>query len=421
MTEPSTDGPPGGATEAIDPSDGQVTDGQAPDGPAPDGRRSWIVAIAGAIGMVFTFGTAFSYGVFRAPVSATFGVDPVALSTVFSAMLFTFFIGSGIVGIFAARLPARGVLLACSVVTGLLAPSLYVVDSLAGLLVVFATMGLAGGTTFVLVASIVPRWFRRHRGAATGLVFVGNGVGLTVLPPAWEYAFSTVGVREGFLWLMGVTAVAFACTGAVCRRPEWAETSGSSLGELVVWLRGLVGTRTFQLLVVGIGLSFAWYQLFAAYAIDLFTARGLAGGTASAAFGLVGGVSIASRIGGGYVADRIGSRLAFIGSLSCVIVGLGALLVPSSSTLALGIFLVGLGSGGGATLYVPLLMEVYSPERDTAIIGVFNLSPGVSAIAMPPLGAATIAYTDGYTTAIVVTIAITVLGVGLTAFATTPD
>ncbi|SDY40747.1 MFS transporter [Halopenitus persicus] len=388
---------------------------------APDGRRSWIVAVAGAIGMVFTFGTPLSYGVFRDPVSAAFGIDPVALSTVFSAMLFTFFIGAGVMGVVAARLPARGVLLGCAAVTGLLAPSLFVVDSYLGLLVVFAAMGLAGGTAFVLIASIVPRWFEKRRGAATGLIFVGNGLGLTVLPPLWEHAFSTVGVRHGFLYLLGATAVGFGVTGAVCRRPEWAETSTATLAELVDWVRELAGMRTFRLLFVGIGLSFGWYQLLAAYAIDLFAARGLAGATASAAFGLIGGVSIASRIGGGYVADRVGSRLAFLTSLACVIGGLASLLVPSIPTLAVGIGLIGLGLGGCATLYVPLLMAVYSPEKDTAIIGVFNVPPGIGALAMPPVGTALITYTDGYAAAIALTLALAVLALWVIAAGTAAE
>lgn len=382
-------------------------------GPTADSRYSWFVAILGAIAMVFTFGTPLSYGIFRAPFSEAFGVSPVALSTVFSVMLFTFFIGSGVIGVLSVRLPARGVLLAAAGATGLIAPALFVVDSYSGLLVVFAVLGLALGTAFVLTASIVPRWFDEYRGAATGLIFVGNGLGLFVLPPLWQRAFATFGVRQGFLAIMSATAVAFVLVGLVCRRPPWTDQSVTTAREIVGWVAGLARTRTFQLLFVGMGLAFAWYQLLAAFAVDLFAARGLSEAGASTAFGFIGGVSIISRIGGGYLGDRFGSRRAFLASLVFATGGIVLLVIPQVPVLAVGVFLIGLGLGGSATLYIPVLMQVYPPEKDTAVIGVFNVAGGLGSLLMPPLGTATIAYTDGYTVAILLTVVVTVVAFGL--------
>ncbi|WP_394341246.1 MFS transporter [Natrarchaeobaculum sulfurireducens] len=353
--------------------------------------------------MVFTFGTPLSYGIFREPFSDAFGISPLALSGVFAVMLFTFFIGSGLVGVFGARFPARAVLLSCTIATGVIAPSLYVVDSLAGLTVVFAVLGLALGTVFVLVASVVPRWFDRRRGAATGLIFVGNGLGLAVLPPVWQVTISAVGVRQGFLLILSVTTAAFLLAGLVCRRPQWASHSSATAGELLEWLARLGGTRSFQLLFVGMALSFAWYQLLAAYAVDLFAHRGLTAAGASATFGLIGGVSIVSRIGSGYLADTMGSRRAFLASLTSAAAGIALLFVPATAALPAAIALIGLGLGGTATLYIPLLMTVYSPEKDTAIVGLFNVAIGVAALAMPPLGTASVAYTESFTIAVLLT------------------
>ncbi|WP_226481629.1 MFS transporter [Natrinema amylolyticum] len=385
----------------------------------PDGRRSWIVALVGSIAMVFTFGTPFSYGVFQRPFSEAFGIPQVTLSTVFAVMLFTFFIGSGAVGVFAARLPARAVILACAGATGVIAPALYIAESRLGLTVVFAVLGLALGTVFVLLASIVPRWFEERRGAATGLIFVGNGLGLFVLPPLWQRVLSQFGVRRGFLVVMAVTAVAFALAGVTCRRPRWADQSAAAPGDLLEWVGGLVGTRTFQLLFIGIGLAFAWYQLLAAFAIDLFASRGLTEASASTAFGLIGGVSIISRVGSGYATDVVGSRRAFLASLCCSAVGIVLLFAPQVSVLAVAVFLIGIGLGGCATLYVPLLMGIYDPEMDTAIVGVFNIAIGTSALVMPLLGTASITYTGGYTVAILLTFVVTVVSLWATIAGTT--
>mgnify|MGYP003852548237 CR=1 FL=1 len=368
--------------------------------------------------MVFTFGTVFSYGIFRDPFSATFGASPLALSVAFSIMLFTFFVGSGVVGIFGVRFPARAVLLTCGLLTALAAPSLYLVDSVWTLTIVLSAYGLALGTYFVLVASIVPRWFERRRGAATGLIFVGNGLGLFLLPPIWQTALAEVGVRRGFLFVVGANAVAFLLAGLVCRRPGWVEQTSATTGDLLDWLSRLGRTPQFQLLFVGIALTFGWYQLFAAYAVDLFSARGMAPGAASAAFGAVGGVSIASRIGSGYVSDRVGVRRSFLASLGVTSSGLLLVLVPARPVLFVGIFLVGIGLGATATLYVPLLMGIYASEMDSAVVGVFNVGIGVAALVMPPLGTASAAFFEGYAISVGVTVTMSVLAIATVARAT---
>ncbi len=370
--------------------------------------------------MVFTFGTPLSYGIFREPFSEAFGISPVALSTVFSVMLFAFFIGSGVIGVLGVRLPARGILLACAATTGFVAPALYVVDSYLGLFVVFGLLGLALGTAFVLVASVVPRWFEQHRGAATGLIFVGNGLGLFIFPPLWQLAFDAYSVEQAFGLIIGTTAVGFLLAGLVCKRPDWVDHSTDSVGEMVEWSVGLAGDRQFQYLFVGMGLAFAWYHLLAAFAVDLFSARGLSAVGASTAFGLIGGVSIISRIASGYLADRIGSRRAFLGALAGSAVGIALLVAPPVPVVAIGVVLIGLGLGGCATLYIPLLLEVYPPEMDSAVVGMFNISAGIGSLAMPPLGTASIAYTESYTAALALTCAVTLAGLWLVIAGTRP-
>jgi MFS family permease len=384
----------------------------------PDSAYSWVVAITGAVAMVFTFATPISYGIFREPFSETFGASPLALSVVFALMLFSFSVGSGIVGVFGVRFSARRILLICTLATAAIAPALYVTSSVIGLTVVLMILGISLGTVFVLIAGIVPRWFKKRRGAATGLIFVGNGLGLLLVPPLWQFVLSEFGVRPGFLIVMSVTAISFLFTALICRRPPWVEQSGATTDEILAWLARLGGTRSFRLLFVGIALAFAWYPLLAAYAVDLFSVRGLTETTASTAFGLIGGVSIISRIGAGYISDIVGPRRAMLASLLCVSAGISLLFVPTIPVLAVAICLIGLGLGGTATLFLPLIMSVYSTDKDTAIVGVFNFSGGIAILAMPPLGTASVSYTGGFTTVIIITLSMTILGTLLIATGT---
>ena len=368
--------------------------------------------------MIFTFGTPLSYGILTAPFSDAFAVSPLVLSVVFGVMLFTFFFGSAFVGVFGVRFSAQRVLLACAIATAAVAPSLYLTNSIVGLGIVFAVYGLALGTFFVLVASVVPRWFDVRRGAATGLIFVGNGLGLFLLPPIWQYVLGEYGVRQGFLAVVGVNAAVFLLAALVCRRPRWVEQTTATTSDLIDWLSRLGRTRQFQLLFVGIALAFGWYQLFAAYAVEMFAGRGLSAASASTAFGLVGGVSIISRVGSGYLSDSVGVRRTFLVSLACTSVGLALLLVPIRPVLFLAIVVLGLGLGATATLYIPLLMGIYASDMDSAVIGVFNVGVGIASLVMPPLGTAAVTYFGGYTVPVVLTISMSLLGLVTAALAT---
>lgn len=378
-------------------------------GPAPDGRRSWIVTLVGALALVFTFGTPYAYGVFLGPFSEAYGVPRVFLSTVFSMELFAFYAVAGVVGVFGLRYPSRLLLLGSGAITVLVAPLLYVVESIVGLFVVFALLGTALGTVYVVLASIVPRWFEKRRGLATGVIFAGIGLSLFVLPPAWEIAFDRLGVQRGFLVVTGTSGAIILLSGVVCSRPPWVDRPATTARDVVEWSRELSRKRSFRLLFVGIGLSFGWYYILAAYSIELFTARGLTETGAAFAFGLIGGVSIISRLGSGFVADSIGYRRTFLGSLACTAVGSVLLFGPQLPAMAAAVFFLGLGFGGIATVYVPMLLSIYDPKKDTAIIGLFNVSFGIFGLAAPPLATTLVAVTGTHVSAVALTLVATVL------------
>lgn len=63
-----------------------------------------------------------------------------------------------------------------------------------------------------------------------------------------------------------------------------------------------------------------------------------------------------------------------------------------------------------ATLHIPFLMSIYSAENDTAIVGVFQVGIGITALAAPPVGTASVTYTDGFALAVFLTLVVTVIG-----------
>lgn len=380
--------------------------------PRPDDRRGWLVVAAGTLGMVFTFGNPYSYGVILGPLADLTGLSRVTLSGVFSVELFLFYAGAGVLGVYATRLSARLVLVACGVLAAAVAPALYLTASLAGLVLVFGLLGVATGTAFVVLASVVPRWFEARRGTAAGVLFAGAGLSLQVVPPAWQVAIDRLGVRGGFLAVALASGAAFLVAGAVVRRPPWVDRGADASSDALAWLAGLVGNRRFQLLFVGVGLAFAWYYVLAAFAIDLFEARGVSRTAASVAFGLVGGVSAVSRLGSGAIADRVGHVRTLLVSLGFAALGSALLFVPGIHALGLAVLSYGIGLGGIATLYIPVLLSIYGPEMDTAIVGTFNVAFGVFALLAPPVATVVVAETGAFRPGIALAGATTLVSMG---------
>lgn len=219
--------------------------------------------IVGAIALLFTLGTPFSYGIFLGPLGDEYGLSSVAVSLIFSIHLFAAYTIAGVLGVIATRVPVRQVFLATGGVTALLAPGLYVIDSLFGLVLLFTVLGTALGLTVIMIISVVPQWFEARQGMATGALFVGIGLSLFVLPPTWNLAFTTIGVQAGFLTIIGVSALSFFVAGVVCQHPPWIERSVTPLSALGDWITQLIRTRQFHYLFLGFAFAFTWFFLLA--------------------------------------------------------------------------------------------------------------------------------------------------------------
>lgn len=369
----------------------------------PDSRYSWFLAVVGAIALVFTLGTPISYGIFIDPFATHYQYSAVALSGVFALHLFAAYSIAGIVVVFATRYPSQHVLLAVGAVMAVLAPALYVVDSLVGLAVVFTLLGTGLGAALIVVISVIPQWFDESRGLATGVLFVGIGLSLFVLPPAWNLAFATVGIPTGFLVIVGVGALSFLILGSVCRHPPWVADPTVSFAELKGWIDRLLRTRRFYLLFVGFGLAFTWFFLVAGFGIGLFEARGQSRTLASFTFGLIGGISIIGRLASGGIADRIGYELTYRWSLIAAVLGCAALFVPGVVAIYVAVTLFGLSLGGVTTLFVPIALRIYDPDKSTAIIGIFSVGLGIAALAAPPVATSLVSSTASYEPVIILT------------------
>jgi MFS family permease len=377
-----------------------------------DSRYGWVI-----VGMSFSllfliWGIVFTFSVYSGAFTDEFDLSRVAASTVYSTGLLGFFVGGGVTGIVTAFVRLRPVLV---VTAALLAVGLVVfqaVTTFAGLALAFVCMGTAMGGTFVLVLGLVPQWFESRSGLAMGLTQAGAGSGLLVMPLAWRWLLARTELQVAFLGVGGVLLVLVLVAATVFRRPQEYTADDGSVASVVdrEWLLGTLDHWRFWAAFAGLGLIFTWYFVLSDQLVDVLTAADIGVGIASAAFGLIGGVSIVSRIGSGIVADWQTPRVTLATCTGLVVVGNLLLLqrsVPVLMYAAIGCF--GIGYGGIAALYSPILVRSFSPENAATVVGLFVLSEGLFGFVTPPAASLLIGV-YGYDALLVAIAVLTALG-----------
>jgi len=377
-----------------------------------DSARGWLIVVLGVCMLTSMWGVLFTFTVYADQLAATFSVTALQASSVFSLMTAFFLVVGGLFGVFTARFPLRPVVAAAGVGLAVAGGLLQAVNSYLGVLVAFAVLGTAGGTIFTIVVSLTPQWFDEHRGIATSITMSGLGLGPLVLPVVWLRLFDRMAFRSAFAVVVGTTAAIVLTSSLVYRRPPSHARNATAVD--VTWLRARLGNRAFQGTVVGYALVWAWYYVFSAHLVDILTANSVNRTVAATGLSIIGGVSILTRVTGGFVGDRVGRRKTFLAGVGLASVFIFA--VPFiHSTAAVYLVLVGLGAGLGplASLWSPIVLTRFGPENATATIGLLNITTTLAAFLGPLAVTILDKTTGGYVAPLVGLSAVTFLGAAL--------
>jgi MFS family permease len=321
------------------------------------------------LGVMVLLGSISTVGMWSVPVvlsavQGDFGVPRAEASLPFTLAMLGFAFGGVIMGRLCDRFG-----IAAPVACGTIALGLgYLGAGLAPNLLLFALVhlliGFGTSATFGPVMADASQWFTRRRGIAVALAASGNYLGGTIWPPVLQHFVVIDGWRATHL---GVGAFCVLATIplliALLPRPP-APAHSDSAGALHATNSGL-SPMTLQVLLCMAGLSccvaMSMPQVhIVAYCGDLGygVARGAAMLSLMLSFGLV------SRIGSGFVADRIGGAATLL--LGSALQGLALFLYlffDGLVSLYVISALFGLFQGGIVPMYAVLVRE-YFPLRE---------------------------------------------------------
>ena len=353
----------------------------------------WRVAWALAVTQIAGYGVLFyAFSVFIAPMEAELGWSRAQTSGAFSLALLL----SGLIALPVGRLVdrrgARALMTVGSILGTLLVLLWSTIDSLLGLYLVQAGIGLVMAAVLYEVAfTVVAVWFRRDRGRAMLLITMVAGLASTIFIPlctvliegfVWQgsVVFDGLGWRSALRVLaLLLAAITIPLHALVLRRHPSAlglEPDGGDAGsaatapERSISDRDAVRGPTFWWLSAAFALNRIVIIAVAAHSVPLLLERGYPPGLVAAAAGSIGLMQIAGRL-----LFTPGSTRIPLTVLTPVVFGLHALallallLLPSGVALWLFAALFGISNGAGTLARAALIAETYGPAHFGGING----------------------------------------------------
>ena len=319
-----------------------------------------LIASIGAVGMWVVV-------VVLPTVQTEFGASRGAVSLA-TTMIFVGF-GSG--GVLTGRITDRfGIVAAMALSIAFLGVA-FVLAGLAASLwqfnLVYFLIGLGTSATFAPLMAEVSHWFERYRGLAVTIVASGNYVAGTVWPPLVNWGVQTIGWRWTHI-AIGIFCVVTMTILLIVLRAIMGSGGARDHANAPppqVDLNLSTNTLTVLLCIASISccVAMAMPQVhIVAYCGDL--GYGVARGAEM--LSMMMGFGIISRIGSGFLADKVGGlRTLLIGSVAQAFALLFYLFFDSLTSLYLISGMFGLFQGGIVPSYAIIIREAM-PAREAA-------------------------------------------------------
>ncbi len=339
--------------------------------------------------LMMMWGTYYSFGVFFKPLLTEFGWTRATVSGATSlAMLM-----SGIIAIIAGsltdRLGPRLVLAVCALLLGIGYLLMSKVTAVWQLYLFYGIIiGTGMGGAFVPLASTVARWFIDKRGAMTGIIAAGIGIGAMLAPPAATRLISVFGWRISYMIIGCVILVVVILAAQLMKRDpsmigqtalgedkkvekkEMADKSMIEVNDLTLREAFYTG-RFWALAAMFFCCGFCVITIMVhivPHALEL----GFSPIEAANILATIGGLSIFGKTLLGLAGDNIGSKNILIISFILLAVAMLWLLTAKEAIWMLFLFsaLFGFAYGGIATSHSPLVADLFGLGSHGLLLGV---------------------------------------------------
>ena len=379
-----------------------------------DSARAWWMVAAAFIAMFAVYGVAYSFGAFFKPMALEFGAPRSATSAVFSVTVLVWATLGPLTGHLSDRFGPRIVVASGGVVMGL---GLALTAAIDRLWLAYLTYGLGVGVgiacAYVPMVAVVGGWFVRRRNTALGIAVAGIGFGTVCGAPIAAALIAHLGWRATYVvFAVATVAILLGCASIAQRPPVHVTVSPLRFGAAL-------RTPAFGFLYASsVTVSMALFVPFV-YLPSFAHDRGASEFASAALVGMIGGASVAGRMGLGALADRAGVVRLYQASFLVLAASYGIWLAASWSSaggysmLVFFALVMGAGYGGYVALSPAVIAHLFGTQRMGTVLGVLYTSGGIGAMVGPPLVGTIIDRTGSYRIAIAAAFAVAMCAFGL--------
>jgi MFS family permease len=347
------------------------------------GRAFWVVL--GCLVCQMGLGYGYVFGPLAKDLLDEFGWTRAQYSAARLPQLAVMAAVSPLVGILTVRFGARPILIASTALLGVAFAGISGITSLWQLYALIMLQGLVvTGLGDISVGQVVARWATKSRGLALGIVYTGSNLGGSLMTrlaawladrESWRAAFAILGV--------GGVAVMLPCAFWLVRDrtpraepgPTVAPAELSAPAEHELDLRAALRTRSFWILAGSLFSFFFYFVGMLEHLVLFLTDEGMPRDEATAYFSNAILLGMASKIGFGWVADRIPHRTAML--LDYGLLALSSLLLlalPDPALVIPFILTYGIATAARDVVTPLVIVECFGVRHLAAIYGAIMLA-----------------------------------------------
>ena len=386
----------------------------------------YIIVAAGFFIMMIVHGTFTTFGVFFNPLLTEFGLTRAALSGANSFAFLIMGFMAILVGVLADKFGPRVVLTACALFFGAGHLLMSQVSALWQIYLVFIVIGIGLSASDVVPLATAVRWFVKKRGAMSGVMKVGTGMGMMTMPLVASALIGAFNWRNSYLILGALALVAVIPLAQLLRRdpremgllPDGRRQSGVESPALVeegLTFREAIRTRQlwlvcgFYVTTLFCGMTILVHIV--PHAVDLGVSATIAAGVVAT----IGGTSMLGRLVMGFAGDRIGNKQAMVVCFLILIAALSWLQVARELwMLYLFAAVYGFNHGGFFALISPTIAGLFGTRSQGTLLGIVICSGTLGGSIGSVLAGHIFDITGSYRLAFLILLVLAIIGLILT-------
>ncbi len=369
----------------------------------------WVIVAVAFMNMCMSRGISSSFSIFFLAILKEYGWSRAEISGIYSTYVLLYFCSALLIGMLVDRLGTRAVFPLGALLGGVGLAAASRSKELWELYFWFGIVTSMGVCAFAWLptSSVLKIWFSRKFGTAMGITNAGIGLGMLTFLPLSQTLTQRFGWRSALLILAGIVLIIIGLFNVLLQRnrpsdmglfpdgdpPEQEplskarsrhysrlEKQRSATGSELGWsIQQAMRTRAFWMLAIAffcmpmVSFSLVLHQM--AYVVD----KGFNPIYAAWVLGLMGVVNSAGMIFFGSISDRIGREKAFTlsnVSMATSILMFSCLDLNREWTLWAYVVLSGLGQGVGATLFPPMVANLFQGAGFGKIMGMLSINLG---------------------------------------------